>query len=284
MSIERETKFKGKNVFFTLGSKTDAEKLKESLDQLGLGGFAPDNNTRLSALKQALHGVCANRRRLVRPLPGESGYAVVSESRDENGVSLDHSVDFDALLPSGSGDPVYRNPETGLPCNPPEEVRILHRYQIELKRLPSNKVSIALVRVLDHMHAVSLRPTGGIYWLPQGAVSKFQEAAKAFEEASEDSSNIIYFQTTAMDDDLRRTVVDSLKRSISNEVSTMEEDVMTGDLGKRAIKTKKERCAKLRARVIGYQKMFSVTLKELEDHLDTVESAEAMNAFASFGV
>lgn len=284
MSITRETTFKGKNVFFTLGSKTNTEKLKESLDQLGLGSFAPDNNTKKSALKQALYSVCANRRRLIRPLPGERGYAIVSEKRDEDGVSLEHTVDFDALLPNGSDVPVYRDPDTGQPCNPSEEDKILHRFQIELGRLPSPKVSLALVRILDHMHAISLRPTGGIYWLPQGAVTKFQEVAKAFEEASEDNSNIMYFQTTAMDDDLRHTVIESLKRSIGGEVSAMEEEVMSGDLGKRAIKTKQERCDKLRARVLGYQKMFDVTLKELEEHLDTVESATAVNAFASFGV
>ncbi len=284
MSNTTEISVRGKVVYWTLGNKTDADVLKTKFDNQNLGSFAPDKNTNKSSLKIALTSVCANRRRLVRPLVGERGYAVVTEKKDSSGVSLGHTVDFDALLPDGVDVPVFRNAETGAIINPPEENAILHRYQIEQDRCSSHKLGIAMVKLVDRLHGVSLRPTGGFYWLPEPALPRQNAIAAAIQSSSPDGSNIIYSLKTAMDDDLRNAVIGGLTHTLETELNTVEEEVMSGDLGKRALKTKKERCARLRQRVVGYQKMFSVALTELEDKLDRAESAVSVCSFQAMGV
>tara|TARA_R100001129_G_scaffold56172_2_gene38664 strand:+ start:605 stop:1459 length:855 start_codon:yes stop_codon:yes gene_type:complete len=283
MSNTTEISVRGQVVFWTLSNKTDAEYLKNELELQNMGGFAPDKNTNKSSLKIALTAVCANRRRLVRSLVGERGYAVVSEHKDSTGVSLGHTVDFDALLPDGAGSPVFRRPDTGEIFNPPEENAILHRYQIEQQRCSSHKLGIAMVKMVDRLHGVSLRPTGGFYWIPEPAVPRWNALAKAIQDSSPDGSNVVYALKTAMDDELRRTVIDGLTHSLESEVGTMEEDVMSMELGKRALKTKKERCARLRQRVEGYRKMFSVALSDLDHHLDRVESAVSVCVLSQMG-
>ena len=54
---------------------------------------------------------------------------------------------------------------------------------------------------------------------------------------------------------------------------------MAQSYGKRAAKTKQERCARLRKRVRGYEKMFAVTLQGLAENLATVESALVIATF-----
>ena len=245
--------------------------------------FAPDKNTNKASLKIALTSVCANRRRLVRPLVGERGYAVVTEKKDSNGVSLGHSVDFDALLPDGKTEPVFRNPADGSIFNPPEENAILHRYQIEQQRCSSHKLGIAMVKMVDRLHGVSLRPTGGFYWIPEPAIPRWNLLAQSIQDSSPDKSNVVYSVRTAMDDQLRSAVISGLTHSIETEIKAMQESLETDDLGKRALKTKSSRCGRLRQRVVGYQKMFSVALTQLEDQLDEVETAEAFSVLSSLG-
>ena len=284
MSISKEINVRGKVTYWTLGSQTDAEALRKELEILQLSKFAPDNNTNKASLKIALERVCGNRRRLVRPLPaGERGYAIVTETKDQNGKSLDHSVDFDALLPDGMNVPIFRDPETGAILNPPEEANILHRYNLERDRCSSHKLGIALARIVDGLHGVSLRPTGGFYWIPEGALEKWNAVGAAIERCSSDRSNIVYSLKTAMDESMKRAVIDGLSRELSGEIATMEESVLTDDLGKRALKTKQERCERLRSRVIGYKKMFQVSLSSLEDSLERVESAVSLAALSGMG-
>ena len=284
MAISKEINVRGKVAYWTLGNKTDAEALRKELELLNLSKFAPDNNTNKASLKIALERICSNRRRLVRPRPaGERGYAIVTETKDQNGKSLDHSVDFDVLLPDGMDTPVFRDPTSGDIINPLEEPQILHRYQIEQDRCSSHKLGIALVRIVDHFHGVSLRPTGGLYWIPEGILSRWDAVGAAVERCSSDSSNIVYCLKTAMDDEMKRAVIDGLSRELNNEIQTMEESVMSDDLGKRALRTKKERCERLRKRVSGYQKMFKVTLDSLDESLERVESAVAISALSILG-
>ena len=274
---------KGKNVFFTSGSKTNADKLEEGLTALDLASFAPKQNSKLVALHQALKSVCGSKHRLVRPLIGERGYAIVKETKDGSGQSLSHGVDFDALMPHDSDFPVFRD-STGNYFQPDEGDRIIHRFQVEKERVQAAAISKALVNIIDKFHGTSLRPSGGIYWLPQGAIETFDKVAKCFQDACEDGTNKIYFQTTVLDDDLTESVIAGLTQSVEMEVNQMTADLRDNNPGKRAKKTKAERCNRLLARIAGYEKMFSVSLKELQAQVSTVEGQAMMATFSTMGV
>ena len=280
----------GLHIYWTHGSRTDATKLKNYLKDLGLERFAPDKNTPQAALKIALDRVCGAKRRLIRPLPaGVRGYAVVNEKKDENGNSLEHSVSFDIVLSDEKLWPVFQDPETGAVINPLEESQILHQFQLELDRCSSHKLGIAVARILDHLHGISLRKTGGVYYLPEAMVSKFDEVAKSIQDSAPDGSNVIYGVGLRMDDRLRKSVVHGLCRELENEVGSIERDVMTQDeegnykMKKRGLKTKEERCEKLRSRIEVYQKIFQTSLTELSDSLEKAESAVALVAFEQLG-
>ena len=298
MSIEREVSILGTNVFYTLGSKTNAPELRRALNEIEIkrGGkeiklgdrFIPEKNTKKAALKQALVSVCSNRRRLVRPLPkGQRGYAVVTENKDENGKSLDHVVDFNVVLnveDGKMGEPEFLNAKMDGPAlegDCPDMNLILHRYQIELDRLPHHKISVAIVKILDFFHATSLKPTGGLYWLPKDTV--FRKVAKAIEDASEDDSNQVFFQRTAKDEDLNRTVISNLRRTITTEAEAILSEALVrgeGEMEKRAIATKEARWLALRKRIAGYQKLFGVVLSDLQDDMEKTETALVAATFS----
>ena len=269
---------KGNNVFFSTGSKTNADKLKTGLDALNLGQFAPKKNSKLVALHQALKGVCGRKDRLIRPLKGEPGYAVVREEKGEDGKSLSHTVEFDALMPTDSHCPVFRDPD-GEYFSPFEDNAITQRFQIECERVQASAISKSLVQIIDYMHGISLRPRGGVYWVPQGAVDRFENVAQCFHESCEGKLNKVYFQTTVHDDKLRDSVIMGLTDSIETETRQMLEVLSQPDVGKRAKKTKMDRCGKLLKRISGYEKMFQVSLQELQKHVSHVEAQAMMTAF-----
>jgi len=271
---------RGNNVFFSTGSKTNADKLKNSLAALGLEQYAPKQNSKLVATHQALKSVCGRKDRLIRPLKGEPGYAVVREEKGEDGKSLSHTVEFDALMPAGSDFPVFRNPD-GEYFSPVEDGAITHRFQIECERVQASAVSKSLVQIIDYMHGISLRPRGGVYWIPQGAVAKFEKVAECFQNSCEGNLNKVYFQTTVHDDKLRDSVIMGLTESIENETRQMLEALSQPDVGKRAKKTKMDRCGKLLKRISGYEKMFQVSLQELQKHVADVEAEAMMTAFGN---
>ena len=87
----------GRMVYFTLGGETDAEKLGQALEDMGLGKFAPSSNTSRIALKLGCQSVCSKGVRFLRDLKGERGYAVVSQRKDETSGELTFRVDFSAV-------------------------------------------------------------------------------------------------------------------------------------------------------------------------------------------
>jgi len=279
MSIQIEApSSKGKNVFFSTGSKTNADKLQKGLEALGFGKSAPKKNSKLIALHQALKGVCGSKSRLIRPLKGEPGYAVVREQKGSDGKSLSHTIEFDALMPTDSEYPFFRDSAGNL-FSPPEENAIVQRFQIEKERVQASAISKSLVKIIDDLHGISLRPSGGIYWVPQGAVAHMEKVADCFRDACEGNLNKIYFQTTVFDDDLRESVIVGLTQSIETEVRQMLEVLNNPDIGKRAKNTKRDRCGKLLKRITGYERMFRVSLQELQKQVSEVEAEAMLDAF-----
>jgi len=284
----------GANVFWTLGEDTDADLLEKQLSALrtSFGALAPKKNSDKAALHIATKKVCANRRRLVRPLPsGIHGYSVVNEEPDDNGKSLDHSVDFNVLfLQGGDNTPVFQDPQTGEIIFPKEANEVLAKYAVERQRCNSHKVGIMLARIVDRLHGVSLRPTGGYYWLPEPKIKLMEAVAQIIRDASPGGRNTIYFMRTVLDENGKVAVIDGLVRQLTSELESIEAQVEeVNEEGKRAmkkrgLKTKQERCERLHNRVRGYEKMFQTKLDSLRETVERVEEAttfaalEAMDA------
>ena len=283
----------GANVFWTLGEDTDADFLEEQLSALKLsfGKLAPKKNSDKAALHIATKRVCANRRRLVRPLPsGIHGYAVVNEDQDDNGKSLDHSVDFDVLfLQGGDNTPVFQDPQTGELIFPQEANAILGRYATERQRCNSHKVGIMLAKIVDRLHGVSLRPTGGYYWIPEQKVPLMESVAQIVRKSSPSGRNTVYFMRTVLDESGKVAVIDGLVRQLTSELESIEAQVEEVDedgkraMKKRGLKTKQERCERLHNRVRGYEKMFQTKLDSLRETVERVEEATTFAALEAMG-
>ena len=295
----------GRMVYFTLGGETDAEKLGQALEDMGLGKFAPSSNTSRIALKLGCQSVCSKGVRFLRDLKGERGYAVVSQRKDETSGELTFRVDFSAVtdlegdITFRIGDEVPTNPggysllDTKWPTY--QQVlddmgRVRARALVESTRCQASTVARSLVGLVDRFHGVSLRESGGIYWLPAGpnnaVLDKWSKVAEAFT-ACGGGRNIIYALQTEVDEDTAFAIMDALVREVKKEREQMEERFhglehgASDDRHKRALATMESRIKTLRGRVKGYESIVGRNLDGLRTELSECEQVLGFSVLAN---
>jgi hypothetical protein len=289
---DTDISYKGKSVCWTLGSNTDPKLLEQLLKNIKLPSpngsgmksygwlakHAPKPNSPKSALHAALMGMYGRSGHLVRTLKGKRGYAVVREEKNpESGATLRHTTLFEATLKAA--DSLLPDWEEIEENALPDALRA--KIQTEFIRqqsiCPHHTLARSVVRIVDALHGVCLRPTGGFYWLPEGAIDPWNAVADAIEKSG--SGNRIYGFRTAFDEEAASTVLDALTRTVSDEAKRMGNEIEDDDLdlGEKALTTKLQRAKTLRRRLTGYRKMLGTVsenaIKKMDDDLEDLEAS-----------
>lgn len=235
--------------------------------------FIPEESTPMSALRRALEEVYP--KFLVRKLDRKvKGFAVVKEDRGQKENEYE-------CLASGW----FKDNDT-FELQVPEsekEKAIRAAYKGRRNVMPSNEVGMFLGRILEkYVGGVQLRPTGGIYWIPGPSINKWREIAEAFEGAAvSDQSLSVYVIRHAMDEDAIRAVHDALVNEVTIEANHINEQIISGELGARALKTREAESIGLIEKVTRYEKLLGQSLADVRKSLDTVKNAAAVAALAA---
>ena len=174
----------GAIAFWALADWTNRQRLEGEFGGLGLAGLVPDPRPAPACLRAALDDLFGGPRVLVRPLASRDGFAVVTEDR---GLAANrYQTELTARVRPGDPPALTFDPWDG------RAALVEEAYRAQLGRVPAAQVSAALVRVVESLGGIRLRPAGAIYWLPGNRIDAFAAPAGAVERAAENRPSSVY--------------------------------------------------------------------------------------------
>lgn len=214
------------------------------------GKMAPKVRTPEDCLKEVLSAKFP--KAILRPLTNRDGFAVLQETRYRDDVQTvcTHAISVD---------------EAGT-----AEIRRGYTYDLLLEiedairnarqRLTAVQVANALIAVTKEFEAVSLRPSGGFYWMPLRHLTEWQRLVDIVEVAALSGANRVYRITHAFDAQSIRAVRDALLSEADNEATKIIEEVDSGELGERALKNRAVQAQALAKKVEEYERILGESL------------------------
>jgi len=280
--IEKEIKLNGAVVFWSLGEDTSAVDLDTGLRGLGLDAYTAEANTPNGAVKIALTKTYGRKGVKIDALPSADGYVVTYLKADnQNGVkTLEYDVAFSVEYSTDRSTLIFRSPTTGMVVQPNGYQNAQAIYAHEMSTCARHKVARCLTRIVGHLNGVALRDRGGLYWLPQDKMATFNGVAEVIQNAG---GNSVYTVRTAHDTESVRAICDALTNEVNSELNTINADIMSGDIKKRAMKSRQDRAVNLRAQVAEYESILGTALDSLKERCDEADTAAATTILAAFG-
>ncbi|WP_020475826.1 hypothetical protein [Zavarzinella formosa] len=266
--VENNLDIGGGVVFWTLADHTDRDKLREAFRPLDLENHVPEPRLPSAVLRDALEEVLGGSRVLVRPLADRDGFTVVREERGRTNNAYVTELVAKVACP----DPIRLDIE---PLD--ERASLIHdacrRHAV---RIPAAQMSAAMVRIVESLGGTRLRPGGAVYWVPGPKLDDWTQAAEAVEKSSEGRPSAVYVLRHKLDADAVRAVRDAVITEVRAEASRIQTEVSSGELGGRALETRKRQAAELRRKVNLYEDILSIALSGLHQAVDEADQAAAM--------
>lgn len=263
-----KVKVDGSVCFWSLSDKTDRSLLEIGLRSIGMEDLMPPVRPSPAILRDALQQACGDARTLIRPLGDRRGFAVVEEQRgtNNNGYSERFTVKTkdvaNGLGLEFNGDYYKDADKVRLACAEWHGIA------------SSDQVANVLVKAVAMLKGISLRPSGAIYWVPGTAVDTWTKLGAVIEMASSSASKI-YRISHDFDDAAVRAVCDAVIHEIETDTERIEEDVLGGELGERALEGRQREAENMRSKVLIYQDLLAVGLGGLTSNLDKLEQTIA---------
>jgi len=265
----------GATVYWSAGP-TDRELLAEKLKAIGLGNHTPKERTEFSCLDNAVKHYCNQldskrrrddpRDRIVQKHenPKENGVEVVEVDRGESQNHYTH--DFSVRVQDG------RIGSSGSYADDWEIQELFDKYRSEITGV---SVGQSLVGILADLGGAALRPSGGVYWIPEGSVEVWKEVVEAVEASSPQQKNKIYMLRTIMDESAIKAVRDAIMNEITTAAAAISEEIYSGELGKEALENRQKKAAGLKERIVQFEGILGETLDTLKEVVGAVESSAA---------
>jgi hypothetical protein len=277
----------GSVIWWRLAKSTALDTLSSGFKGLGLENYIPEPRTAMSCLRAALSDRYEvedkkTERLVVRSVP--KGFVVVKETpKDAKRAGDDWGEVVATVALSDDEKDVVMDPWD----------RTIHDEIVmamtEAKKwLSSGAVGGALVKIIE-VWGLSLRPNGGVYWLPKDMVSCWDSVTSVIVTASaskdKDSKDVdpnrVFKLNVEADTDMVEAIGDILTNEVECELDRMERELASGDLGTRAIETREARAQHLLNKVSKYEQSFQKKLTGLQEQFARSESAAAMAKLAA---
>lgn len=225
---------------------------------------------------QCLRGALATMHRcpeLIRPLSTKEGFQVVREVRGADGNTYEplHTVKVWA------GQNKEDEPRLEVtPCDWEYQEVLRQRLNTHLGMITSTAVGNALVMILNHhLKGTCLRPNGGIYWVENGKLPTWRHVARAAEASAVSGDTCVYCIEHRLTEETVRAVRDGICAEVRAEAAKISQEILSGELGGRALKARAAQAAELREKVKQYEALLSVGLADLHTAIDEAEQGHA---------
>ena len=224
-------------------------------------GLLPNRSSGFAALRSALQDVSKGNRVLVRPLEGRIGFALVDEeaSRDDLQydvrvtVKLDDNEDVGLIFSHAGG----------------QESDIEKAFNARKGSYSGGRIGSWLSDLAMHQcSGISLRPTGGVYFIPRDSVEQFRSYADALEM----SSACTVYEVPAMESESAvKAILDALMAEAETEVEEIATD-LAPDTHKKSLNSRKRRCEAMGKKLEAYADLLGDALDGIKAKLDVTHA------------
>ncbi len=221
----------------------------------------------------------AHRNRLVRRLK-TGAWLVVDETPAADGSTATYGVLAHAEL--GPNGPITNQADLG--TSTLEYIQVRDRISIAFAQhqgqLEADDISSWLVKIANGLRAVSLRDTGGIYFIPHNQAQLWNTVVAAVRSVS---SHQVFSIPAMKNADAIAAITAAITEEAAQVVERMYEELQkTGDeaIGKRALKTREKEAAALLAKVDEYEQLIEsrLTARQRVEDLQAALATAALSA------
>lgn len=268
VAVDQHVPSAGAIVWWRLSGHVSYEALKTAWDAAGLEEkdlLSPCSNT--VALRRAAISI-REKRMLVRPLGRREGFAIVREKLVAEAKELDHDVLCKVTL-----DQVGR-PKIETVGDPNDQTRKIEAevkaaFDRSLNELDCEDFSSWLVRMMPKMDAVSLRDTGGVYFVPPATQDRLGKVAGVLREVT---GHIINRVPAMRGDDAVSAILDAVEQEATQESERMEKDIEAATLGERGFENRIGQCDEVESKVTRYEELLGRKLDSIRERLETLRA------------
>jgi hypothetical protein len=248
----------GSVTFWSLSESTSLGVLKAKLAAIphparadGWACYAPTPRTPQACLRDALASVY--RSMLIRPLAKRDGFALIKETKLHDDVVMANAASV-AVTKDGVVDVLKGWVDV---------VMVKGALDVQAGVVKPSGVTAALVAMLQtELGAVSLRPSGGVYWLPDASLPAWRQVGEAVEAAAASGRSTVYCINHQFDGASIRAVRDALLNDVAREAARIEAEVDGGLLGENALRARARQAQVLQAKVAEYERVLGERLPD----------------------
>ena len=249
--------------FWTMSGTIRHERLVDALSEAGSAFKAPDEPSNVVALHRAVNEVA-------RVTGGEAhqrkrgSWAIVGKVREAEN-ELRYPVQITASL---EGDTIVTDSQ-----------QVRDAFDVARYQIAPQDISSWLCKCLDKLGAVSLRDSGGFYFVPNDKTADWARVTTAIKHASSHTIHSVPAMRSAEAVDAILGAITSATQAACDKIST---DIQGEGLGRRALETRQRETAEILARVEKYEELLGLKLDALREATANVRAgvATAMLALA----
>lgn len=215
-----------------------------------------------TAAYRAVHAL-KDKRRLVRPLERRGAWVVVSEVVDPitNTTQYVNEMRFRVI----QGNLVAERIDADQALFDALAASTDKRFRAAADELSAHDVGSWLVDLSRTLGAVSLRESGGVYFIPRANTETWRKIAAAVEAAN---SHSVFRIPALRNDEAIAAIADAITAEADAAVAEIEADLQTGEIGERALRTREARCRDMSAKVASYETLLNVKLDAVRARLE----------------
>ena len=265
----------GRIVMWSMQGDITVDSLTKALEATGSKAIAPEAPSALVALHRAVDAVAKALGRLEVHHVGRGEWAIVGKPEEKDGVQrqLVYPIDCTAKLirPEGGGEEYLEITGRG-------EDQIRAAYEVAKGVLAPSDIGTWLTEKAAKLGAIALRDRGGVYFLPQPQVWKWDLIARALKICSKHSVHAI---PAMRSQDAVEAIMSALTADTQSACDKIAADIGDGTLGSKALANRQKVAAELLDRVTQYESLLGGKLDELRAAIADTQSAVATAALAA---
>jgi hypothetical protein len=257
MGNEQKVKVNGFITFWTLCDRFNLYRAGMAFENAGLGSSAPGERSISEVIRAALTNNYSGRGVHVSPM-GNKGFAAIGTApvEMENG---ERDVVTNTVCRAWAKYDEYGNAQ--IEVRPAEEEPSVREWITREKGIVDSKaMSAALIRSCEKLGGISLRPSGGIYWLPEDALEAWNilnEGVVMAQEKAQDMTTFtprLYIVRTMDDLDSVTAIAESFEREMAQRVKEIAQDVQENtDMSPRALENRVQKCVQIEELIKRYE-------------------------------
>lgn len=258
----------GAIVYWRLTGDVNGDDLNNALTDAGL---APEHRLPLPTPRRALRRTlkeCAKGSVFMRAGKGKDGglYLVEQITTDE-GPRFD--VILDARLTIG-GTPKFSNEDMS--------EMLTERFWHHVFHVASTDISSWLIDQARECDALSLRDTGGVYFVPRHAIDEWRKRADALHSASDCTVHLVPAMNS---EEALDAVLEALIEECVQFSEQLDADLTDGELGSRALRSRADQAMSYLDKVARFEKLLGAAAEGKLDELRKQIEDQKANAVSA---